>query len=472
MKGIVIEDSQSRYVDLVNIDLEFEENLVERVNSTSIIEMIQHKSVNRQEITEYIIMIEICIGENYLEDLMLDTEFTICGTALIDTGCSTSKINKKSIPSRFHRQTAKPQVGMQMDGTYTSCSDIVEHVAVLLPNDETHVTRLANIHLRNLQPHGYLAILGLDFILYKNRFMIMTPWEVAFSCYPAPTDTMIRDWLKKRGGPIDAEKLDLNCYEDLHFNRELLEIETPCSDLISSRELNEIRLDDNILQYQSRLEKIGILGDNPQKFWATHKEEYKIEILDENRTIRGKAIPASNQELEWYKSQISELEKLGFIRKSESRHRSPSFFVNNHNEHVRGKARMVINYKELNDNTADNGYNIPCKDMLINKIQNAKVFSKFDCKSGYYQIRMHAESIEWTAFICPNPISNWEWLVVPFGLKNAPAVLQKRMDRILEELSNFVIVYIDDILVFSKNLRDHNRHLDLRLSLESVRLSF
>lgn len=209
---------------------------------------------------------------------------------------------------------------------------------------------------------------------------------------------------------------------------------------------------------QSKLEKLEIIGEYPLKHWDKKKPEYKLEIINDTKDIRMKAIPCSNQELGWYKEQIGELEKLGLIRRSKSRHRSASFFVNNHNEQIRNKARLVINYKILNDNTYDNAYNIPSKDHLINKIQEARSFSKFNCKSGYHQIRMHKDSVEWTAFICPNLIGNWEWLVVPFGLKNAP-VYQKRMDNIFKNCSDFTIVYIDDILVFSKTAEDHKRHL-------------
>ena len=80
---------------------------------------------------------------------------------------------------------------------------------------------------------------------------------------------------------------------------------------------------------------------------------------------------------------ISELLKLGVIRKSISRHRSPAFIINKHSEQIRGKSRMVIDYKRLNNNTIDDEYDIPDKTKLINSIQGSKIFSKFDCKSGF-----------------------------------------------------------------------------------------
>ena len=159
---------------------------------------------------------------------------------------------------------------------------------------------------------------------------------------------------------------------------------------------------------------------------------------------------------------IKDLLKLGVIRKSDSRHRSAAFIVRKHSEIIRGKSRMVINYKRLNDNTIDDAYTIPDKTVLINKIQDCNIFSKFDLKSGFWQVKMHPDSIEWTAFTSPE--GHYEWLVMPFGLKNAHSIFQRKMENIFNKHSKFIIVYIDDILVFSKNKREHRGHLQILFS--------
>lgn len=125
---------------------------------------------------------------------------------------------------------------------------------------------------------------------------------------------------------------------------------------------------------------------------------------------------------------------------------------------------MVINYKRLDDNTRERNYKLPSKDLLINKIQGKSIFSKFDLQSGFHQIKMTQESIPWTAFCCPNPIGHWEYNVMPFGLKNAPAVFQERMDRIFSPY-DFIIVYVDDILVFSSNPDEHRKHLKITFDI-------
>jgi hypothetical protein len=112
---------------------------------------------------------------------------------------------------------------------------------------------------------------------------------------------------------------------------------------------------------------------------------------------------------------IEELLKLKAIRESRSPHRSTTFIVRNHSKIVRGKSRMVINYKRLNDNTVDDAYNIPNKQEWINRIQGSKYFSKFGLKAGFWQVKIEEESIPWTAFTCPQ--GDFEWLVMPLGLK-------------------------------------------------------
>jgi len=150
--------------------------------------------------------------------------------------------------------------------------------------------------------------------------------------------------------------------------------------------------------------------------------------------------------MEEFKMHIEEQLKLGAIIESRSLHRLTAFIVRNNNEIARGKSRMVINYKRLNDNTIDNAYNIPNKQEWINRIQGSKYFSKFDLKAGFWQVKMAEESIPWTAFTCPQ--GHYEWLVMPLGLKNAPALFQRKMQNIFNEYQEFILVYIDDVLVF------------------------
>ena len=121
----------------------------------------------------------------------------------------------------------------------------------------------------------------------------------------------------------------------------------------------------------------------------------------------------------------------------------------------------MINYKRLNDNTENDGYDIPTKECLLGKIKDYTIFSKFDCKSGFWQVKIHQDSIHWTTFSCPE--GHFEWLVMPFGLKNAPSIFQRKMDNIFRDNDSFVAVYINDILVFRKNKKNHIGHFQIVL---------
>lgn len=124
---------------------------------------------------------------------------------------------------------------------------------------------------------------------------------------------------------------------------------------------------------------------------------------------------------------IQELLDLQLIERSESHYSCSAFLVRNHSEIVRGKDRMVINYKPLNAITKSFNYPMPRQETIMQKIHGSKIFSKFDLKSGYYQIQIAEEDRHKTAFTCPAGF--FQWKVVPFGLKNAPAFFQRRMDR-------------------------------------------
>ncbi|CAL5352135.1 unnamed protein product [Camellia sinensis] len=129
----------------------------------------------------------------------------------------------------------------------------------------------------------------------------------------------------------------------------------------------------------------------------------------------------------------------------------------------RGKERMVCNYKRLNDNTHKDQYSLPGINTIMAKVGHSRIYSKFDLKSGFHQVAMHPDFIEWTTFW--TPLGLYEWLVMPFGLKNAPAVFQRKMDICFKNTEDFIAVYIDDILVFSPDEKSHAKHIQSMLEI-------
>ena len=119
---------------------------------------------------------------------------------------------------------------------------------------------------------------------------------------------------------------------------------------------------------------------------------------------------------------------------------------------------MCIDYRELNKVTVRNRYPLPRIDDLFDQLQGASWFSKIDLRSGYHQMRVREEDVQKTAFW--TRYGHYEFVVMPFGLTNAPAAFMDLMNRMCRPmLDRSVIVFIDDILVYSKTQREHEEHL-------------
>nr|GFA53806.1 putative reverse transcriptase domain-containing protein [Tanacetum cinerariifolium] len=157
---------------------------------------------------------------------------------------------------------------------------------------------------------------------------------------------------------------------------------------------------------------------------------------------------------------LQELSEKGFIRSSSSPWGAPVLFVKKKD----GSFRMCIDYRELNKLTVKNHYPLPRIDDLFDQLQGSSVYSKINLRTGYHQLRIREEDIPITAF--RTWYGHYEFRVMPFGLTNAPAVFMDLMNRVCNPyIDKFVIIFIDDILIYSKDKEEHKEYLKTILEL-------
>ncbi|KAL4366721.1 hypothetical protein GQ457_05G025250 [Hibiscus cannabinus] len=167
-------------------------------------------------------------------------------------------------------------------------------------------------------------------------------------------------------------------------------------------------------------------------------------------------------ELKELKKQLEELQDKVFIRPNTSPWGASVLFLKKKD----GSMRLCIDYHQLNRVTIKNKYPLPRIEDLFDQLRDASVFSKIDLRSGYYQMKVKDVDVPKTTFL--TRYGHFEFLVMPFGLTNAPAAFMDLMNRIFKPyLDKFVIVFIDDILIYSRNKDEHAEHL--RIVLQTLR---
>ena len=195
--------------------------------------------------------------------------------------------------------------------------------------------------------------------------------------------------------------------------------------------------------------------------------EHVIPLLPDSQPPFKSTYRLAPAELAEVKTQVTDLLEKGLIEPSTSAYGSPILFV----KKKTGELRMVVDYRELNKLTVKNRYPLPRIDDLFDKLHGAQYFTSLDAASGFHQILLKPNNRPKTAF--RTPFGHYQFKVLPFGLTNAPATFQTVMNRLFDQahfdahgtahagemLSDYVLVFVDDILIFSKSAEDHQRHL-------------
>nr|QVX19934.1 ORF3 polyprotein [Spiraea yellow leafspot virus] len=374
---------------------------------------------------------------------------TFSVNAVLDTGCTCCCVNKKKVPEAAMEETTTPMTFAGINSRGSTKWKMKTGKMIIGDND--FLTPYISVFDMGLPDVDML--LGCNFIRAMKGGLRLEGTEVTIY----KKVTTLKTTLEPQ--KLGFAEVDL----DIQLEMDRIYYSSP----ITEDGLHKLR-NHRLLE---ELKQQGFIGDDPMKHWAKNQIRCKLEIINPDITIQGK--PPSTvtpEEKARYQRHIDALLQIGVIRPSKSRHRTAAFITYSGTsvdpvtkKETRGKERLVFDYRALNANTHKDQYTLPGINSIVSAIGNAKIFSKFDLKAGFHQVLMDEQSIPWTAFI--TPVGFYEWLVMPFGIANAPAIFQRKMDNCFNRCKEFIAVYIDDILVFSNTLQEHEKHLQKMLEI-------
>lgn len=266
-----------------------------------------------------------------------------------------------------------------------------------------------------------------------------------------------RDFLKEANSKliIDDEVLPIDGFNNYdQHEQEIMAIDMETNNV-------DLNIGANISENDSKslhklFQSIYIKGKRPIENLV--KSEMKL-ILENHKPFNCPPRRLSYAEKQKLQIVLDEYLEKGIIRPSESEHASPIVLV----PKKTGEIRMCVDFRQLNKNTAKLNYPIPLIDDLLERLNNKKFFSKLDLKNAFFHVSMNEESVKYTSFI--TPLGQFEFLKMPFGLKNAPSTFQMFINKVFNDLvrQGKVIIYLDDIMIATENINDHLEILSMVL---------
>jgi hypothetical protein len=266
------------------------------------------------------------------------------------------------------------------------------------------------------------------------------------------------DWLSKHNGMIDGAKKAVRLMpssgKELEYVAENLVTDKAAFNRIMLNHLDVV----STLDIRTVFEYPDVFPEELLGMPLDCEIEFVIELVHSTAPIFKRPYRMAAYQLAELKEQFQELLDKGYICPMASPWGAPVIFVSKKD----GTQRMCVDYHSLNDVTIKNKYPLPRIDDLFDQLKGACVFLKIDLRSGYHQLKIRASDISKTAFITQYGL--YEYTVMSFGLTNAPTYFMYLMNKVfMEYLDKFMVVFIDDILIFSKNEEEHDEHLHLVL---------
>jgi hypothetical protein len=321
------------------------------------------------------------------------------------------------------------------------------------------------IPLQTMQkPMIVIAPKGLVEASYMTNRLTLTIMGTEFWCMPIVLEESIIDlilgmsWLRKAKAVIHCARRTIELTSPKGQRFEVMITLTP-----STRPAIYLLYGKFVGRHNRVVKEFPVVFQEELPGMPSDKEvEFVIELLPGTAPISKRSYMMSVEQLKEIKKQLIELQEAGCIHPSSSPWGAPVLFVQKKD----GSQRMCVDYRSLNYVTIKNNYPLPCIEDLFDQMRGVRVFSKIDLRSGYHQMKIRPSDIPKTAF--STQYSLYEFTVMSFGLTNAPAYFMNLINKVfMEYLDKFAMVFIDDILVYSKNDSDHEEHL--RLVLQKLR---
>lgn len=387
--------------------------------------------------------------------------------ALLDSGATGLFISKRYTVWKGIevKKLPKPVLVLNVDGTQNLDGSLTEYVVLdidIRGHKEKAMFFVSNLGNKNM-------IVGQTWLKQHNPEIDWITGEISFTRCPAScpsfkeTGAPLKTRAEEDKPPVDTEHFPFSQSEFEQGDRLIMVMETPEAQEINSQEhvATRLAIEASRKAQKTTLEDIlrGPYTDfvdvfdkkefdtlPPRKKW-----DHAIEIFPDAQLPKSRLYPLSQAEQKELDAFLEENLASGRIRPSKSPTAAPFFFIKKKD----GSLRPVQDYRKLNEITIKNRYPIPLINELIEKIHKAKIFSKLDIRWGYNNVRIR-EGDEWKAAFLTNR-GLFEPLVMFFGLCNSPSTFQTMMDEILAPLiqEGHVLVYLDDILIFTETLEQH-----------------
>lgn len=361
---------------------------------------------------------------------------------LVDSGSTSTFMDQDYAIRNHHPLVATDTKKVVVAGGGELKSDVQVPKILYQIQGETFSNKFNLIPLK-----GYDIILGADWI-YKYSPITLDLKKRELGITKGGKVLMIQDFTKPgKHYWVDSKKVDKIIQKGgLGYLFQISKVETGREDEVTTAIPADIQ---NILQ------KFPTVLKEPKGLPPTRSCDHSITLKAgvEPPNLRPYRIPHYQKEA--MEKIIAELIQSKEIQESDSPYSSPAVMVRKKD----GSWRLCVDYRQLNAQTVENKFPMPIIEDLLDELNGAKIFSKLDLRSGYHQIRMSTSDIPKTAF--RTHLGHYEYQVMPFGLTNAPATFQFLMNQVLAPfLRKFVLVFFDDILIYSKNWEDHKRHIE------------